>query len=141
MQEIYGYQYIIPTHQGRAAEHIQSQVLIKPGQYVPGNMYFTTTKAHQELPGGIFADVIVDEAHDPRSEFPWKGNIDLKKLDAIVKEHGAEKVAYISFEHSVNMAGGQPVSHGQHEARSTPTAARTGSRSSSTPRAPSRTPT
>jgi tyrosine phenol-lyase len=110
MQEIYGYKYILPTHQGRAAEHIQSEVLIKPGQYVPGNMYFTTTKAHQELPGGIFVDIIVDEAHQPESEFPWKGNIDLKKLDAIVKEHGAAKVAYISFELSVNMAGGQPVS-------------------------------
>lgn len=110
MQEIYGYQYILPTHQGRAAEHIQSEVLIRPGQYVPGNMYFTTTKAHQELPGGIFVDIIVDEAHQPESEFPWKGNIDLKKLDAIVKEHGAAKVAYISFELSVNMAGGQPVS-------------------------------
>ncbi|MRR11962.1 hypothetical protein EG835_05715, partial [bacterium] len=96
MQEIYGYQYILPTHQGRAAEHIQSEVLIKPGQYVPGNMYFTTTKAHQELPGGIFVDVIVDEAHQPESEFPWKGNIDLRKLDAIVREHGAAKVAYIS---------------------------------------------
>ena len=110
MQEIYGYEYILPTHQGRAAEHIQSEVLIKPGQYVPGNMYFTTTKAHQELPGGIFVDIIVDEAHQPESEFPWKGNIDLKKLDAIVQEHGAAKVAYISFELSVNMAGGQPVS-------------------------------
>ncbi|MBI5440612.1 MAG: tryptophanase, partial [Deltaproteobacteria bacterium] len=110
MKEIYGYEYILPTHQGRAAEHIQSEVLIKPGQYVPGNMYFTTTKAHQELPGGIFVDVIVDEAHDPQSEFPWKGNVDLRKLDAIVKEHGAEKVAYLSFELSVNMAGGQPVS-------------------------------
>jgi tyrosine phenol-lyase len=110
MQDIYGYQYILPTHQGRAAEHIQSEVLIKPGQFVPGNMYFTTTKLHQELAGGTFHDIIVDEAHDPQSDFPWKGNIDLAKLDALVKEHGAEKVAYISFELSVNMAGGQPVS-------------------------------
>ncbi len=113
MQEIYGYEYILPTHQGRAAEHIQSEVLIKPGQFVPGNMYFTTTKVHQELAGGIFVDVIVDEAHEPESEFPWKGNIDLRKLDAIVQEHGAAKVAYISFELSVNMAGGQPVIDGQ----------------------------
>ncbi len=110
MQDIYGYQYILPTHQGRAAEHIQSEVLIKPGQLVPGNMYFTTTKLHQELAGGGFADVIVDEAHDPSSEFPWKGNVDLAKLDALVGDHGADKVAYLSFELSVNMAGGQPVS-------------------------------
>ncbi len=110
MKEIYGYEYILPTHQGRAAEQIQSEVLIKPGQFVPGNMYFTTTKLHQELAGGIFVDVIVDEAHDPVSEFPWKGNIDIGKLDALVAQHGAEKIAYISFEFSVNMAGGQPAS-------------------------------
>ncbi len=110
MQDIYGYRYILPTHQGRAAEHIQSEVLIKPGQLVPGNMYFTTTKLHQELAGGGFVDVIVDEAHDPASEHPWKGNVDLGKLDALVREHGAGRIAYISFELSVNMAGGQPVS-------------------------------
>jgi tyrosine phenol-lyase len=83
--------------------------MIRPGQYVPGNMYFTTTKLHQEIAGGIFVDVIVDEAHDPESDFPWKGNIDLAKLEALVDEQGAEQVAYVSFEHSVNMAGGQPV--------------------------------
>jgi tyrosine phenol-lyase len=110
LRDVLGYDYIIPTHQGRAAEHILSQIMIKPGQLVPGNMYFTTTKLHQELAGGVFADVIVDDAHDPQSEFPWKGNIDLDKLDALVQQHGAAKVAYISFEHSVNMAGGQPAS-------------------------------
>jgi len=110
LREATGYEYIIPTHQGRAAEQILSEVMIEPGQLVPGNMYFTTTKLHQEMAGGIFADVIVDEAHDPSSEFPWKGNIDMAKLEALVDEHGAEKIAYISFEHSVNMAGGQPVS-------------------------------
>jgi tyrosine phenol-lyase len=105
-----GYEFNIPTHQGRAAEHLLSQVMIRPGQLVPGNMYFTTTKLHQELAGGVFVDVIVDEAHDPTSHFPWKGNVDLAKLRAVVDEHGADKVAYISFEHSVNLAGGQPVS-------------------------------
>ena len=110
LREATGYEHIIPTHQGRAAEQILSEVMIEPGQLVPGNMYFTTTKLHQELAGGVFADVIVDEAHVPDSDFPWKGNIDMGKLAALVDEHGAEKVAYISFEHSVNMAGGQPVS-------------------------------
>jgi tyrosine phenol-lyase len=109
LREAYGYEHVLPTHQGRAAEHILSQVLIQPGQLVPGNMYFTTTKVHQELAGGVFVDVIVDQAHDPQSLFPWKGNIDMRKLEAVVREHGARKVAYISFEHSVNMAGGQPV--------------------------------
>jgi len=110
LQEATGYEYIIPTHQGRAAEQILSEIMIQPGQLVPGNMYFTTTKLHQELVGGVFADVIVDEAHNPQSDFQWKGNIDLSKLEALVQEHGSEKIAYISFEHSVNMAGGQPVS-------------------------------
>lgn len=109
-EEALGYQFNIPTHQGRAAEHILSQIMIRPGQLVPGNMYFTTTKLHQELAGGVFVDVIVDEAHDPTSDFPWKGNIDMGKLRAVVDGHGADQVAYISFEHSVNMAGGQPVS-------------------------------
>ena len=110
IQEVYGYEHVIPTHQGRAAEHILSQTQIRPGQLVPGNMYFTTTKVHQELAGGVFVDVIVDEAHDPSSAFPWKGNIDLKKLKAVVGQRGAKNVAYVSFEHSVNMAGGQPIS-------------------------------
>ncbi|MFC1725121.1 tryptophanase [candidate division KSB1 bacterium] len=111
-QEIYGHEYIILTHQGRAAEHIMSQIFIKKGDYVPGNMYFTTTKLHQELAGGTFVDVIVDEAHDTSSDFQWKGNIDLKKLkDLYVKaKEEKKKIAYISFEFNVNMAGGQPVS-------------------------------
>jgi tyrosine phenol-lyase len=110
LRGILGYKHIIPTHQGRAAEHILSQIMIKPGQLVPGNMYFTTTKLHQELAGGVFADVIVDEAHNPDSDFQWKGNVDMDKLDALVQQHGADQIAYISFEHSVNMAGGQPAS-------------------------------
>ncbi|MBI4956437.1 MAG: tryptophanase [Myxococcales bacterium] len=110
MRRVYGYEHILPTHQGRAAEHILSQAMIKPGQLVPGNMYFTTTKEHQEMAGGVFVDVIVDEAHDPASSHPWKGDIDMTKLRAAVDRHGPEAVAYVSFEHSVNMAGGQPVS-------------------------------
>ena len=110
LRNAFGYDYIIPTHQGRAAEHILSQIMIRSKQLVPGNMYFTTTKLHQELAGGVFVDVIVDEAKDPVSEHPWKGDIDLGKLRALVDEHGADRIAYVSFEHSVNMAGGQPVS-------------------------------
>ncbi len=108
LQNVTGYKYIIPTHQGRAAEHIMSQCLIKDG-FVPGNMYFTTTKVHQEMAGGTFVDIICDEAHKATGTFRWKGNIDLNKLKAIVDEHGADKIPYISFELSVNLAGGQPV--------------------------------
>jgi len=110
VRDVYGYEELIPTHQGRGAEHILSQILIKPGDVVPGNMYFTTTRFHQELAGGTFVDVIVDEAHDPASEFPFKGNIDLGKLRAVVDEYGSDRVPYVSFETNVNMAGGQPAS-------------------------------
>ncbi len=110
VRDLYGYQFVLPTHQGRAAEQILSESCIRPGQVVPGNMYFTTTKAHQELAGGIFADVIVDEAHVPASDFRWKGNIDLDKLAALVRERGADGIAYVSFECPVNMAGGEPAS-------------------------------
>ncbi len=110
IQTYYGYKYILPTHQGRGAEHLISQAVIKKGQYIAGNMYFTTTRLHQELAGGIFVDVIIDEAHDPTSLHPFKGNIDLDKMEKLVKEKGAENIAYISLAGTVNMAGGQPVS-------------------------------
>ena len=106
----YGYQYVIPTHQGRAAEHIISRVLIKAGDVIPGNMYFTTTRLHQELAGGRFVDVIVPEAHDPASLHPFKGNVDLQRLESVIREHGAERIPYISVAATVNMAGGQPIS-------------------------------
>ena len=108
--DVYGYPELIPTHQGRGAEHLLSQILIKPGDVIPGNMYFTTTRFHQEYAGGKFVDVIVDEAHQPASRFPFKGNVDLDKLRAVVDEYGADKIPYISLETNVNLAGGQPVS-------------------------------
>jgi tyrosine phenol-lyase len=110
VQEIYGYKHVIPTHQGRGAENILSKILIKKGDIVPGNMYFTTTRLHQELAGGKFEDIIIDEAHDPINEHPFKGNVDLNKLDAIVKKHGAAKIPYVSIATNVNLAGGQPIS-------------------------------
>ncbi len=110
VQKYYGYRYVVPTHQGRGAEHLISQAVIKPGMYVPGNMYFTTTRLHQELAGGTFVDVIIDEAHDPVHPHPFKGNVDLDKFQALVARVGAEKIAYISLAGTVNMAGGQPVS-------------------------------
>jgi tyrosine phenol-lyase len=106
----YGYKHLVPTHQGRGAEHILSKVLIKPGDFVPGNMYFTTTRLHQELAGGTFVDVIVPEAHDPASELPFKGNIDLEALEALIQRVGAERIPYVCLHATVNMAGGQPVS-------------------------------
>lgn len=110
IQKFYGYKYVVPTHQGRGAEHLISQAAIRKGQFVPGNMYFTTTRLHQELAGGIFVDVIIDEAHDPQILHKFKGNIDLDKLESLIKREGAENIAYVSVAGTVNMAGGQPVS-------------------------------
>ena len=110
VEKFYGYPYTIPTHQGRGAENILSKILIKPGDVVPGNMYFTTTRIHQELAGGAFEDVIIEEAHKPDNLHPFKGNIDLDKLADLVDRHGAERIPYISVEACVNMAGGQPFS-------------------------------
>jgi tyrosine phenol-lyase len=108
VQNFYGYKHLVPTHQGRGAEHLISRLLIKPGDFIPGNMYFTTTRLHQELAGGTFVDVIVDEAHDSTNKHPFKGNVDIQKLEDLVKKVGAEKVPYISVAGTVNMAGGQP---------------------------------
>lgn len=110
VRKYYGYKYIIPTHQGRGAENLLSQVMIKKGDVIPGNMYFTTTRLHQELAGGRFVDVIIDEAHDPESLHPFKGDIDLGKLEDLIKKHGADRIPYICVATTVNMAGGQPVS-------------------------------
>lgn len=110
VKEIYGYKYLVPTHQGRGAENILSKILIKKGDIIPGNMYFTTTRLHQELAGGKFEDVIIDEAHDPGNEFPFKGNVDLEKLEKLIRKFGANKIPYVSMATSVNMAGGQPIS-------------------------------
>ena len=110
VQKYYGYKHLIPTHQGRGAENILSKCLIRPGDFVPGNMYFTTTRAHQELAGATFVDVIIDEAHEPANEHPFKGNVSLARLDALVESVGPRRVPYVSVAATVNMAGGQPIS-------------------------------
>lgn len=110
VQDLYGFKYVVPTHQGRGAENILSQIMIEPGDYVPGNMYFTTTRAHQELNGATFVDVIIDEAHDSEAELPFKGNVDIEKFKKLINDVGAERIPYISLAVTVNMAGGQPVS-------------------------------
>jgi len=110
IEEYYSYKFTVPTHQGRGAENILSQILIKDGDYIPGNMYFTTTRLHQELAGATFVDVIIDEAHDPSNQHPFKGNVDIAKLDDLVAKVGADKIPYVCMATCVNMAGGQPIS-------------------------------
>ena len=110
VRDVYGFKFILPTHQGRGAENILSQLKIKQGDYVPGNMYFTTTRAHQEMNGATFVDIIIDEAHDPTIELPFKGNVDLTKLQSLIDKVGADKIPYVCLAVTVNLAGGQPVS-------------------------------
>lgn len=110
VQDVYGFPYVVPTHQGRGAEHLISKILIKSGQLVPGNMYFTTTRLHQELAGGEFTDVVIDEAHDPTADHPFKGNVDVAKLQRVIDDVGPAQIAYVNVALTVNMAGGQPVS-------------------------------
>ena len=109
VRRTYGYKHVIPTHQGRGAEHILSRCLIKVGDVIPGNMYFTTTRLHQELAGGRFTDVIIDEAHDPDWRHPFKGNVDLDKLERVLVDNPG-RVPYVCVGATVNMAGGQPIS-------------------------------
>jgi len=110
VREFYGFRHVVPTHQGRGAENLLSRILIRPGHVIPQNMYFTTTRAHQELNGGRFLDVIVPEAHDPASLHPFKGNVDLDKLESAIRAFGPGKIPYVNVALTVNMAGGQPIS-------------------------------
>ncbi|MGB5912831.1 MAG: tyrosine phenol-lyase [Promethearchaeia archaeon] len=110
VQDVLGFKYVVPTHQGRAAEHLMYSYLVQPEQLVPRNMYFTTSKVHVELPGGKMVDIIIDEAHDPEYEHPFKGNVDLKKLQTFIDEYGVDKISFVNVEMDVNMAGGQPIS-------------------------------
>ncbi|SDR19157.1 tyrosine phenol-lyase [Pseudovibrio sp. Tun.PSC04-5.I4] len=111
VREHFGFKHLIPTHQGRGAENILSTLTIKPGDFVPGNMYFTTTRFHQERNGATFVDVICDEAHMPDlADVPFKGNVDMAKLQKLIDEVGGDKIPYICLAVTVNLAGGQPVS-------------------------------
>jgi tyrosine phenol-lyase len=110
VRETFGYRYMIPTHQGRGAEHLLARALVRPGSLVPSNLYFTTSREHVELAGGRWVDVAVTEASDPESTFPFKGNIDLDRLERVLASAAPGEVAYVRQEACLNMAGGQPFS-------------------------------
>ena len=107
MRETYGYTHLIPAHQGRGAEHLLAKIAVGQGQLVPSNLYFTTSRAHAELAGGIWHDVSIPEAADPESQHPFKGNLDLDALEEVLT---VGDVAFVRVETCLNMAGGQPVS-------------------------------
>ena len=106
VRETFGYRYLIPAHQGRGAEHLLALALVRPGTIVPSNLYFTTSRAHVELAGGRWVDVAIAEATDPESRFPFKGNIDLERLEEILDAAAPGEVAYVRQEACLNMAGG-----------------------------------
>lgn len=110
LRDVFGKHYILPVHQGRAAENIISKTFIKAGDYIPMNYHFTTTKAHMELNGGTILEIFTDEALKIKSNNPFKGNIDIVKLRQVIATHGREHVPFIRMEASTNLIGGQPFS-------------------------------
>lgn len=110
VKDVFGYQYLLPCHQGRAAEHLLAKVFVKPGDVVPMNYHFTTTKAHFELAGGKVLELFTDEALNTQSSCPFKGNMDLGKLKAAIEEAGRDRVSFVRMEATTNLVGGQPFS-------------------------------
>jgi len=110
LQEVFGKKYVLPVHQGRAAENVISQVFIRQGDVIPMNYHFTTTKAHMEINGGQVLEIYTDEALKIKSNHPFKGNIDTDKLRGVIAEYGADHVPFIRMEASTNLIGGQPFS-------------------------------
>ena len=110
MRDAYGYRHLIPTHQGRGAEHLLAKVLVQPGQLVPSNLYFTTSREHAERAGASWVDVSIPEAQDPTSTHPFKGNLDLAALETVLRAAAPERLAFVRVEACLNMAGGQPFS-------------------------------
>ncbi len=108
--EIFGKKYFLPAHQGRACENILSQAFVKQGSVIPMNYHFTTSKAHVYLNGGTVEEIIIDEGLNITSEYPFKGNMDVEKLKALITKHGTEKIAFVRLEAGTNLIGGQPFS-------------------------------
>jgi tyrosine phenol-lyase len=110
VRDIFGYKYLLPVHQGRAAEHLLAKTFIKPGQIVPMNYHFTTTKAHFELAGGTVLELYTPEALQTVSTAPFKGNMDLGRLKAAIDQAGPQNVPFVRMEATTNLIGGQPFS-------------------------------
>lgn len=110
VESIFGFKYFVPTHQGRAAEHILSTLLVKPGKLVPNNNHFDTTGANIRAAGGTPVDLAIDEARNPQNRHPFKGNMDQNKLERFIEETGAAKIPFGMITITNNAAGGQPVS-------------------------------
>jgi tryptophanase len=110
IQDIFGFNYFLPTHQGRAAENVLFSVLVKEGNIIPGNSHFDTTKGHIEFRKARAVDCTIDEAFQPKLFHPFKGNVDLNKLEKVLKENPIEKIPFVIVTLTCNSSGGQPVS-------------------------------
>ena len=110
VEEVFGLKYVLPAHQGRAAEHLLAKVFVKPGDVIPMNYHFTTTKAHFVLLGGTVLELFIDEALNTNSTCPFKGCLDPAKLERTIAEHGTEKISFVRMEATTNLIGGQPFS-------------------------------
>jgi len=110
VKDVLGFSWTMPVHQGRAAEHLLAKVFVKPGDFVVMNYHFTTTRAHFELAGGKVLELFTDEAMNTQSSVPFRGNLDVKKFEAAIKEHGAAKFPFVRMEATTNLIGGQPFS-------------------------------
>ena len=110
LKEIFGMEFFLPAHQGRACENIISQVFVKPGMIVPMNYHFTTTKSHIVMNGGIVEEIITDAGLETTSTNPFKGNMDIDKLNALIDKHSSDKIAFVRMEAGTNLIGGQPFS-------------------------------
>lgn len=110
IKDIFGMEYFLPAHQGRACENIIAQVFVKPGTIVPMNYHFTTTKAHIVSNGGTVEELISEAGLEVTSSNPFKGNMDIDKLNALIEENGAAKIAFVRMEAGTNLIGGQPIS-------------------------------
>ena len=110
VKDVLGFEHCVPAHQGRAAEHLLAKIFVTPGCVVPMNYHFTTTKAHFEIAGGKVLEIFREGALDTTSTNPFKGNMDIDKLKAVIKQYGAPKVAFVRMEATTNLIGGQPFS-------------------------------
>ena len=111
LTELFGIKHLLPTHQGRACEHIIAQHFVKPGNVVIMNYHFTTSKAHVTRLGGRVEELVRDEGLITKSDLPFKGNIDLDKVSSIIAKEGADNIAYMRLEAGTNLIGGQPISY------------------------------
>ncbi|HEX9916929.1 MAG TPA: tryptophanase [candidate division Zixibacteria bacterium] len=110
IKDVLGFDYVLPVHQGRAAEHLIAKVFVKAGDVIPMNYHFTTTKAHFELAGGTVLEIYRDLALQTESVEPFKGNLDLQKFKDVIKKYGRDKISFVRMEATANLLGGQPFS-------------------------------